>query len=778
LKTKPTIIQEQEGDIMGYAKELAFSACAAALLCGSPALAQQSQGEDLLLEEIVVTARLRSETLQDVPLSISAVTEKEIERAGIVDLTSLAGNTAGLQIDTTGGKTTTTPVVRGLSQVSRSDDENNTPIFIDGVYVSGRDGIDGSLLDVERIEVVKGPQSALYGRNSYAGSINYITKKPTNTPAGSASVTVGDDNRFTAKGSVSGPLVEDKLFARIAAAYDQWDGSYGDSDLKIGGYKSRFTSGGLRLVLDSGFEANANIYYSNDDIGPAPQIMFAGNCETIAGASGAWCGAYPTPSNPDFSGYDRRAKGTERETMRSSLNLTQDLDGVRLTSLTGYNRLNTRSYTDLDRQYDGVPFNYTLNGQTGTVNLTVLQGSGGNSYDVSQEFRVESNDEGPFQWIVGASYYGYRLNTDSPYAIDTTPVPAGARLTSIGAIALAAGLKNIPDATLQDSFFSAYFSRNRKETQTYAAFGAVQYTFADVLTARAELRHTDESKTLYQYSTTTTKVDKTFRYLTPRFTLDYKADDNVLLYASAARGAKAGGFNASAPTADEMPFDPEFNWTYEVGVKSDLLDRKLRLNLSVFDVEMDGIQITNPSATSPTIFLTKNAGTGRSRGFELEVTAKPVEGLTLHGSYALADSKFVNAKDGSLRSYPSYVSNYDVSGNPLPRTAKHTANASAQYETGLTEVLDGYIRADVQYTSKKNGFTTPELGYVKGRTVVNAKVGVIYDQVEASFWVRNLFNNDTPILAQSALTLNTYGRQPVALLPDLRSLGVTVSYKF
>ncbi len=762
---------------MGHAKKLAIGT-AAMLLCGSPALAQQGQGDDLLLEEIVVTARLRSETLQAVPLSISAVTAKEIERAGITDMSSLAGATAGLQIDTTGGKTTTTPVVRGLSQVSRSDDENNVPVFIDGVYVSGRDGIDGSLLDVERIEVVKGPQSALYGRNSYAGSINYITKKPTDTPSGSAAVTVGDDNRFTAKGSLSGPLVAEKLFARLAAAYDQWDGSYGDSDLKIGGYKSRFASGGLRLVLDSGFEANANIYYSNDDIGPAPQIIFAGNCQRIAGALGAWCGAYPGVKDPDFSGYDRRAKGTERETMRSSLTLTQDLGAVRLSSITGYNRLDTRSYTDLDRQYKGVPFAYTLAGQTGTVNLTALQGSGGNSYDVSQEFRVESSDDGPFQWIVGGSYYGYRFNTDSPYAIDTSPVPAGARLTSAGAIALAAGLKNIPDASLQDSFFSAYFSRNRKETAAYAAFGAVQYTFAEALTARAELRHTDETKTLFQYGATTTKVDKSFKYLTPRFTLDYKADDNLLLYASAARGAKAGGFNATAPTADELPFDPEFNWTYEVGVKSDLLDRKLRLNLSVFDVEMEGIQITNPSATSPTIFLTKNAGTGRSRGFELEVTAKPLEGLTLQGSYAYADSYFVNAKDGSLRSYPSFVSNYDVSGNPLPRQAKHLANASIQYETGLTAALDGYIRTDIQYNSKKNGFTTPDLGYVKGRMLVNAKVGLIYDQVEASFWVRNLFNNDTPVLAQSALILNTLGRQPVVLLPELRSFGATVSYKF
>ncbi|WP_165771991.1 TonB-dependent receptor [Niveispirillum lacus] len=768
-----------------YAK-LLTGVCTAALTCtmAQAQSATESQApatESLLLEEIVVTARLRSETIQSVPLSISAVTEKEIERAGIVDIASLAGNTAGLQLDSTGGKITTTPVVRGLSQVSRSDDENNVPVFIDGVYVSGRDGIDASLLDVERIEVVKGPQSALYGRNSYAGSINYITRKPTDTASGGASFTVGDDARLGAKASLSGPLVEDVLFARVGAAYDKWNGSYGNSSLRIGGYESRFASGGLRLVLDSGFEANLNSYYAKDDVGPAPQIMFAGNCELISGALGAWCGAYPSYDDPDLSGYDTRAKGTHRVTTRSSLNMTQDVgDTVRLTSLSGYNTLKTRTFLDLDRQYKGLPFTYALpNGQTGTVNLTALQGTGGDSFDVSQEFRIESISDSPLQWLAGVSYYGYRLNTDAPYAIDTTPVPTGARLTSVGGVVFAAGLRPIPNATLQDDFFTAFFSRSRKETATYAAFGAIEYTFENNITARAELRHTSEKKTLFQYLATSTSVtDETFKYLTPRFTLDYQADTNLLLYASAARGAKAGGFNASAPTADELPFGPEFNWTYEVGVKSDLLNRKLRVNLALFNVEMDGIQITNPSTVSPTIFLTRNAGTGRSRGFELELIAKPADGLTLQGSYSLADSKFVNALDGSLRSYPSYRTNFDVSGNALPRQAKHLFNASAQYETSVTDSLDGYVRADIQYNSRKNGFTTPNLGYVEGRTVVNAKVGLIRDQLEGSLWVRNLFNDKTPLLAQSALMLNTLGRQPTVLLPDLRSIGATVSYKF
>jgi len=756
---------------------LAGSACML-VMASQSAFAQTPAPQDDGGDEIVVTARLREETLQTVPLAISAVTAKGIERQGIIDMTSLASATAGLQIDSTGGKNMTSPVIRGLSQASRIDDENNTPVFIDGVYVSGRDGIDGSLLDVERIEVVKGPQSALYGRNSYAGSINYITRKPTQDFAGSASATYGDHGRRTIKGSVSGPVIDNLLFARVAAAHDEWDGSYGDySGLRIGGYKSNFLSGGLRLASGD-FEANANVYYADDLVGPSAQIMFAGNCQTISGKFGAFCGAYPTFNNPDFSGYDTRAKGLDRQTLRSSLTMTQQLGGVKLTSVTGYNRMRTKSLVDWERQYAGLPYSYRLpDGTTGTAFLTsLLTGSNFKNYDVSQEFRVESSNDSPFQWIAGGSYYGFESKIDSPYAIDSTPVPAGATVTQLGAIVFG-GLRPIGASADPDDFTSR-FSKGVKKTKTFAGFGAVQYTLGDKLTGRAELRYTSEEKTLTQILPSKAPISKTFGYWTPRFTVDYQASSDLLIYVSAARGAKSGGFNAAAPTAAELSFGPEFNWTYELGVKSSLFDRKLQANLSVFNVDMSGIQITNASVTAPATFITQNAGTGRSRGFEIELLARPVKGLTLQGAYSLADAKFVKAADGSLRSYPGFLVNYDVSGNALPRQAKHLVNGSVQYEAPINDGVSAYVRFDYRYESRKNGFSTPVLGYVKGRSVVNAKTGLTAGPVEASFWVRNLLNDKSPILASNTLTVNDLGRLPVALLPEFRTVGVTLGYSF
>lgn len=749
-------------------------------LVSQAAMAQADQPaatESMEFDDIVVTARLREETLQSIPLAISALSAKAIERQGVVDMTSLASVSSGLQIDSTGGKSFTSPVIRGLSQASRIDDENNTPVFIDGVYVSGRDGIDAGLLDVERIEVVKGPQSALYGRNSYAGSINYITRKPTKDLAGSLSATFGDRGRRTLKGSISGPLIDDVLFARFGAAHDEWNGSFGRTNgLRIGGYNSDFLSGGLRLVKDD-FEAVANVYYSDDLLGPSPQVMFAGNCELIRGKFGAFCGAYPTFKDPDMSGYDSRAKGLERQTLRTSLTLTQQLESIKLTSITGYNRLRAKSLVDWERQYDGLPYNYTLGETTGTVYLTsLLTGTNTRNYDISQEFRVESTTDSPLQWIGGVSYYGFRAKSTGPYAIDTSPVPDGATLTSLGAIAFASGLLDLGD-TVDPADLFGNFGRAIKKTKAYAGFGAVQYTFNDV-TARVELRYTSEQKSLQQIFPSTSYTKKTFHYWTPRFTLDYKPSDSLLVYASVAKGAKSGGFNSAAPTPGELPFGPEFNWTYEIGLKSDFLDKKLQFNLSVFDVEMKGIQITAASVNAPATFITQNAGTGRSRGFEVELLGRPAPGLTVQAAYSLADAQFKTALDGSLRSYPSFAVDYDVSGNPLPRQAKHLVNGYVQYEGEISENLSGYIRADGRYESRKNGFSAPELGYVKGRFVANAKAGVIHDGIEFSVWVRNLFNDKTTVLANNTLNVNDLGRLPVALLPDFRTMGATLSYKF
>jgi iron complex outermembrane receptor protein len=241
---------------------------------------------------------------------------------------------------------------------------------------------------------------------------------------------------------------------------------------------------------------------------------------------------------------------------------------------------------------------------------------------------------------------------------------------------------------------------------------------------------------------------------------------------------KAGGFNSAAPTPAELPFDPEENWTYEIGAKTDWFNRRLRLNASLFQVKMDGIQITNPSPNAPATFITANAGTGTSEGFELEIAAKATEKLRVTFAYSLADAKFDRARDGSLRSYPSFAASQDVSGQQLPRQAKHLVNLAFDYEAPAFAGYRWYGHLDGRYESKRNGFTHERLGFIGSRTIANAKIGLAKDNVDFSLWVRNLTNDDTPLLANTTLTLNDFLRQPVSVLPDLRSFGLTAIYRF
>ena len=757
-----------------------------------PSAANDASDGSPVLEEVIVTARLREEKIQEIPLAITSLSAKEIESRGVTDLRRLAYSTAGLQMDETGGKFFVSPVIRGQSQVARQDDENNTSIFIDGVYVSGRDGLDFSLVDVDRIEVIKGPQSALYGRNSYAGAINYITRKPGPETRASLTGTLGDAGRQKLAGSVSGTLIEDKLYGRLGGAYDDWDGSYTNtpSGFDIGGYKSKFGSLGLRFTPTENFEATGNFYYSKDDVDPGAGVMFAGNCERVGTKLISWCGEYPEfGEDVDLTGFDPRAFGLKRELQRSSLTMDYTLGGIALTSITGYNTIETRSLVDWERQFPGLPFavvNATTRAPAGTVDLTTLL-SGGTikNREFSQELRASSSGESGLQWLAGASYYSFRNQTlSSPVAIDTSPIPAG--LVAAGASATGFGTIYLPvPANLTDErtvFARAFGPGSIKKTETWAGFASLSYAFG-ALTSRAEVRYTSEKKTLSTGLDTTNSnfrklAEKTFPVWTPRFTVDYKLQEDILVYGSVAKGAKAGGFNASAPTPGELPFEPETNWTYEVGLKSQWLDNRALVNLAVFDSEMSGIQITNQSPNGPAVFITRNGGTGRSRGFELETSYRPTERWAFSMAYSLADAQFKNAVDSSLRSYPSFATNQDVSGQPLPRQAKHLVNGSVEYQQPAFGDFEFYSRLDGRHESKKNGFTHTQLGWVGPRTIFNARFGLRGDNWDGVVWVNNLLNDETPILANTTLTLNDFLRLPVSSLPELRTYGVTVTYRF
>jgi len=232
------------------------------------------------ITEIVVTARKIEESLKDVPLAITAFDSGTIASAGISNLQDVANLTPGLSFFNAFGENLPVPVIRGVVPQDIFG-ENAVAVFVDNVYVSGREGLNFSQLDIERIEIVKGPQSALYGRNAFAGAINYVTKAPSDVFESKAEAEVGNRGKQRVLAQVSGPLFSDNVTGRLSAMYDEWDGSYDNSlapENDIGGYRYRSLQGRLRWRPRDSLDINLGLYSSNDEIDESAVAGLPTNC--------------------------------------------------------------------------------------------------------------------------------------------------------------------------------------------------------------------------------------------------------------------------------------------------------------------------------------------------------------------------------------------------------------------------------------------------------------------------------------------------------------------
>ena len=240
---------------------------------------------EVLIEQITVTARKKEERLQEVPLSITAFSGQTLKDARIQNLSDLSAFTPGLSLFNPQGEFLPTPVIRGMAPTDIFG-EPNAALFIDGVYVAGREGLNFSYLEVERIEVVKGPQTALYGRNAFSGAINFITKRPTDEFGSKVEVMAGNDGRTLGQFNLGGPIAGNTLTGRIGLAYDNFDGSYKDTTggSDVGGYKYQTLTGGLNWRPTDRLDILAQIYLSDDEITPSAVSSLTLNCEnTVIG---------------------------------------------------------------------------------------------------------------------------------------------------------------------------------------------------------------------------------------------------------------------------------------------------------------------------------------------------------------------------------------------------------------------------------------------------------------------------------------------------------------
>jgi iron complex outermembrane receptor protein len=677
-----------------YSFTLRIAAGAALFLIGTaPALSA--------VEEITVTARRIEESLQETPVSVTSFSEQVLEQARIQDVDDLANFTPNLTFDSGESGRQATPVIRGMSLIDTRGFDNSVGVFIDGIFVSGRAVQNVRLLDVERVEVVRGPQSALYGRNTFAGAINYVSKKPTNELDVKLEATAAEDDLYQVMGSVSGPLIADKLQGRIAASYEDDEGTFenagplakGDG---IGGHEFKSISGALRFLPTDSSSVTLSGYYADDLMDSRPMSVAPNNCGDLdpaqfnqltsydAGHPAYFCGDIPATQtdqlalSPDAYSYDA-------ETTRISLDIAIDFSAFRLTSMTSYTESDSLSNVDLDRSQAGEShYGWLPSGDWAAAGFPVplfsflvpfvnppftaeqelnsyIGARGLESEYWSQEFRFESSSDGPFRWLGGLYFFdsenddSTKLGVDASAAVTELGLPTSAiqfLLTDTAGPGATLGLPHpiLPNSAFLNGAGSVNLTEGIEEATQYAAFGSVEYDFTDRLTGTAELRYTYEERSVNNIRDDffnnlpngPTSYEDDWSFWDPRFILRYQATDDFMVYGSVAKGSRSGGLNPLVSDPELVTYDEESNWTFESGFKSTWLDNRVQLNMAAFYVDWQDAQFRQQVGGSTAGFLTitTNSTGITTYGLEAELAVSPMDGLLLSFGYGYSNPEF------------------------------------------------------------------------------------------------------------------------------------------
>jgi len=648
---------------------------------GTIAAAQEDDGERKYtrFDEIVVTARKREENIQETPLSISAFTSGMIEAAGIRDMADIAKATPGFSLDDEFGRVSgVRPVIRGQSTILGA---SGVSTFVDGILLNGSI-LDYDLTDVERIEVVKGPQSALYGRNTYSGAINIITKAPSDEFSGDIKAEAGSFGRFELGGTMRGPVSETvsaSLHGRYFKRGGPFDNTYDNTE--VGQQESGAVSLALFYNPTDRLDVRARVRLSklNDDqprlfaTDPSQNNLFPDDGGTYLG-NGRYFGGEIT--NQAISYDDVRLLGEkgyeEVESMQSSLAITYDLtENLTMEFINGFNTDSSDSKFDFDHTatslapfavYIGPVFplfaQYWFHAYVIDAPADFASVGNSNSKDNSHELRFNYEaPEGNWRGMVGGYYYNgsskFNGTRQAPAALNEllTEGFAAQEARMVAQCAAHAGDPFAPcfsvpgfdsilnfGSPLSGLEFSADRSTIRSDRRNVAIFGSAEVDVTDDFSVTAEARYKSEkvsSNTIsrsatYDFMGALTDLsespavarEETFNSFNPRFTAKYKASENTNVYAIAARGDKPGGFNnINATPLGFGTFDEETVWAFEGGVKNTLMDGTLILNLAGFYNTISDYQLTQATTlpSGNTTTVISNVGKVKVKGFEAEM---------------------------------------------------------------------------------------------------------------------------------------------------------------
>ncbi|WP_321493678.1 TonB-dependent receptor [uncultured Desulfobacter sp.] len=658
---------------------------------------KHQSGTTETLETITVTAQKQEENIQDVPMAVTAFTAQRIEDAKIESISDLADFVPSLMVFSQGGSGRSTPSMRGIL-ASFETGTLSTGLFIDGVPIQSVVGFESTFLDIERVEVLRGPQGTLYGKNTETGVINIITRQPDNDFRASLSANIGtllssetDDpltQAYTVK--LSGPIQTDKLFLGIAAKFYQKDGfientatgeDENDREHWFGRAHLRWTP---TDQLDISFIASQLQY---DDGGYQMNLT-----ESTASLFGLPAPDYRKVSSNGKAGYDSSEQ-------TQSLKIDYEINNAfRLTSVT------SRRYIDMKRPCDW---------DFSSASISHADNEG-ESTALSQELRL-NYDNGGVKWVAGL--YGDKDEGESK----------SVTLTKV--------------------------KHTENDRNTYAVFTHLTYPLFQRFSLTGGLRYETTEKE-YQNHISTKHLDDSWDAVTPKLSLEYRPLPGIMTYISASKGYRSGGFNTFAPDDSEyVTYDEEELWSYEIGAKNTFFNNRLIVNASIYLMDISDMQVSQK--ISPLESYITNAAEATAKGFELELTGKITSGLTIMAGIGYTHLEFDEFKDedgdyqGNKSTYsPEYTFNigaqyrwengfyartdligygemYFDNSNERKRDAYQIVNAKVGYET---EHFDIYIYGKNIFDEKYDSYD-----YYNGYYTVYSDPGEVGLQVTYRF---------------------------------------------
>jgi iron complex outermembrane recepter protein len=879
-------------------KRALLTTCAVTLLIATAH--DYAVAQELKLEEIVVTARKREENLQEVPLAISAFSSEAIKDLDIRGVYELQNYTPNFSFDKSFGRRFDRPIIRGQSSVQASD--VLASFFVDGVYISGSiSTVSTDALD--RIEVLRGPQSALYGRGAFAGAINYVTKAPSDEFEGQVNTRVGSHDDYKAAIWARGPIVEGKLQYFLSGNWEYYGGQWKNNfnggtgrsvgpennfvsvptkadTSRLGKEETRDTTLKLRFQPAEGLEFNVKTSYAKSYDSQFASVFVPAsqnNCfrpGIDAGvpntARGYRCGELEVRGlNPNINLPALREGVTLSAVQNNPLaanfgrilrydpvalqNFFTALDAARRDpTIPTPNQPGPLAFTSpafatgvplnivgapakpgqyrtvgmyiADVQYDFNDWNalaqVTYNTDKASFNIdadrfpllnptssttTTVETSGGSqtveiNYDYSGEFRVTSPTDQRLRGIAGVYYYNRESKTRSR--------TLGGNLVT-GAF-----------------FFQDGRDFSRQFIKYKAVFGSAEFDISDVLKLAVEARYAQDKRGIpvTALNTLTSRaVRSSIKTFTPRISLDYKINDDVMVYASWAEGTLPGGFNqplftrANVIDSDftrlesqgKTIFGPEKNLVYEVGVKSTLLDGRLILNGDVFYIDWTNQKINNTepvlapnnavanpqdpaTALRVNANIQTNSGTSRVQGIEFSWNLAATEQLNLSMAYGMADHVFKAANDLQIEQFTGVLQDLTLAnggnakGKHSINAPKHTATAGAVYKDDLSANARWFVRGDVTYRTKL-WTEVHNVSHTGDKWGLNTKLGVETGAWNLTLYANNALNDLTPtaVFRGADGSALRYAANPALApnalelsLPRGREFGLTGQYNF